>query len=714
MIIPAKNYSGLIVRDREASMELSTWVTYVRILFVIDGRITLGMGSEEFGLGFVLDTLRSTPLENWVRFSVDVARRDGEIKVNPSPGPYEEHYTGFRFYQEGFRLDHYDQVWFYGDNPGPCSEGGPSPDENPCPENPMDPYYYARTQFSPLEHEERRIIAKWMDRGGGVFATGDHGLLGASMCWGIPRVRTMRKWLHTQNVPEKRDYTTNATIQGDFNDLNAEGDALPQPIEPVFRKIYSTPFGFGFFELLPHPILSSGVTVIDKFPDHMHEGEVIADEAVEFDKPLDITGYNRPEYPESPQIFAPPTDPGIPTPFPRPRPQVIAYGRTTNYARKGVNILMLNTTSVNSIRFPLIGVYDGDPVKIGRVVVDSTWHHWFSLNLIGFKTNNIPVYEHMQAYYRNVALWLTRPNQRSSMLFSAVWNQLILSAPMNFQGEMSPWEVGTKINKALEQETSTSMVTEMVASFLEPGTLNLSYIQRGVNEFIPSWSHLSWGLTNNAIIGGIGNSLRKVSLSLQQPQSVGRKFELNPDNLLKHAMKGAAEGFQLLVNTLDTATQESSDLHKKIKDKFQVISSDSLPQPLANVHLSIVPTGLQFPDASDPALKNGPLSITIRIALKGIVIAAQIIRDLNIPAFKKDGAFIDLNVKPFFFQVQQSEKLTIEVLIGDWWLEDAQKEFLRFEEILEGNPFTWIGNHQPALSQSWRLWYQIGMEKTGA
>ena len=37
--------------------------------------------------------------------------------------------------------------------------------------------------------------------------------------------------------------------------------------------------------------------VINTFPDHMHEGDTVNDNEVELDKPLDIPGYERPEYP---------------------------------------------------------------------------------------------------------------------------------------------------------------------------------------------------------------------------------------------------------------------------------------------------------------------------------------------------------------------------------------------------------------------------------
>ena len=40
---------------------------------------------------------------------------------------------------------------------------------------------------------ELKVLEDWMNRGGGVFATGDHDYLGASMCHRIPRVGTNAK-----------------------------------------------------------------------------------------------------------------------------------------------------------------------------------------------------------------------------------------------------------------------------------------------------------------------------------------------------------------------------------------------------------------------------------------------------------------------------------------------------------------------------------------
>ena len=109
-----------------------------------------------------------------------------------------------------------------------------------------------------------------------------------------------------------------------------EGDTVPQPIDVVHgRRLISVlvrPW-------LPHSLLAAPYgRVINTFPDHMHEGDVVNDNEVELDKPLDIPGYERPEYP----FVELQTNPGtaaeiaVTNPHLRPRPQVVAYAHTTN------------------------------------------------------------------------------------------------------------------------------------------------------------------------------------------------------------------------------------------------------------------------------------------------------------------------------------------------------------------------------------------------
>ena len=81
------------------------------------------------------------------------------------------------------------------------------------------------------------------------------------------------------------------------------------------------------------------------------------------------------------------------------------------------------------------GAYDGHRVSVGRVVVQSTWHHLFNINLKGVPGNADPVksqgfyaspqglakYEDIKAYFRNIAVWLAPPASQSCMRWRALW-----------------------------------------------------------------------------------------------------------------------------------------------------------------------------------------------------------------------------------------------------------------------------------------------------
>jgi hypothetical protein len=91
--------------------------------------------------------------------------------------------------------------------------------------------------------------------------------------------------------------------------------------------------------------------------------------------------------------------------------------------------------------FGILGGYDGHQVNIGRVVVDSTWHHWLNINLNGIDSGSInnvsqgglydssnnptPEYQEIQQYFQNIAAWLEPKRLRICFFFRLVctrWN----------------------------------------------------------------------------------------------------------------------------------------------------------------------------------------------------------------------------------------------------------------------------------------------------
>jgi hypothetical protein len=514
------------------------WGTRVKILFVIDGRVSLGRGYE-FGLGLVLDTLRDRSFGWWLRFEVDVRRRD----TNPAaPSSLDN----FRFDQPGFSIDDYDQIWFFGDLPGIISNDPDVPDQ-----------VIEREENCPLSNKELRLVAGWMEHGGGVFAAGDHSLLGASMCSRIPRVRSMRKWLHAQGVPSFEGLDRHETLQQVLlGGYGTESDRVPQPIAPVYRRWISND------GISAHPLLSGEAGVIDRFPDHMHEGAVINEDDVIFDQPLGIPGYDREEYPVVPLETEPDIGSNEPTGF-RPRPRVIAHGWTTHI-------------EAFPRRFALISVYDGEPADIGRVVVDSTWHHWFSVNLIGFQDEAPGVYRGMQNYYRNVGLWLATPQQRASMLFAAVWGVVVGSQPGLFSPQQSVWDAGKRVVDVVGRTAPQCILAELVAPFL---TELRNEQNRTIDEaIIPAAPVLPLEpMFTQAILGGIARQYVDLGQHHILEEVRGRSTTVDADAIRAKGLAGVADAQRELVAMLAETAANITARHDALSTELARTTIQRIP-----------------------------------------------------------------------------------------------------------------------------------------
>ena len=323
--------------------------------------------------------------------------------------------TPYRFDQDD--LSQYDEIWLLGrDGPANGSTG-------------------------PISDAEIAAIAAFMNEGGGVFATGDHEDLGADLSGHIPRVRSMRKWFvhvpganpdplpagwpeaptgleggqQSVGTPHRHD-----TLQPDANGafyFDNQSDDIPQPL--ILTRLFGT----------AHPIFYGRRGEIDHFPDHMHEGEVIPPW-----NGLDVPIVNGAAFDEYPDVGSG-----------RPLPEVVAVGTVigghVTPSTEGVHPSDLVPTVATA--FGVVGVYDGHTVGVGRVVVDSTWHHFFDINLIGDPAATDPskhqgfdtpkgagVLEDMQDYYRNLAMWLAPANTKADSLARLSWLMFALP-PLN-------------------------------------------------------------------------------------------------------------------------------------------------------------------------------------------------------------------------------------------------------------------------------------------
>ncbi|PKB00515.1 hypothetical protein B0O79_3981 [Flavobacteriaceae bacterium MAR_2009_75] len=258
-----------------------------------------------------------------------------------------------------------------------------------------------------LSDSELEAVSKFMDNGGGVFANGDHAALGNAICAKVPRVRSMRRWYYPDAGPNGEPIAPGSgadriyTLTDDPNTPDIEqsqSDHVPQKIKV---KYYSSSLGLFKKIKYPHPLLCSPKGIINIMPDHQHEG--LVEVPSDLSQTWTFNGYSSKEYPSKSGH--------------QEVPEVIARG--TNFD--------------DNTDFGMIATYNGHNVGVGRVVVDSTWHHWFDINLMGFKAAEDSVklaimngmspsaedmltmdnYELIKDYFRNIAVWLATPALQS-------------------------------------------------------------------------------------------------------------------------------------------------------------------------------------------------------------------------------------------------------------------------------------------------------------
>jgi len=309
---------------------------------------------------------------------------------------------------------------------------------------------------------EADAIARFMEAGGGFFATGDHSNLGAPLCGVIPRVRSMRRWWSQtgpNGEPEAppvfgstRHDTTRPGADGVTN-FEDQSDDVPQPIKP---KLYMAGFApglhLGKVRMLPHPLLCSPDGRITVLPDHMHEGSCEVPDNLAA-RTFTLDGAEVREYPD----YVPDDAPAgyVPQPL---APEVVATGEVLD----GVTTPPLDPEhhptdpdAADGRVFGVIGAWDGHRVGKGRVVVDSTWHHFFDINLSGdrhLEDNDLPeqhlqklfgfyvpsddgtrepnaAYRMIMAYFRNIVYWLI-PAGRRGEFFWPVLDEILRHSRM--------------------------------------------------------------------------------------------------------------------------------------------------------------------------------------------------------------------------------------------------------------------------------------------
>lgn len=252
---------------------------------------------------------------------------------------------------------------------------------------------------------ERRVIAQFMEDDGGVFATGDHEDIGAAMCSNLPRIRGMREWF---GIPvsgvNRHDTVVFAGKDAGFQ-FSDQADNVPQKTFPFYTGTAPN--------FVVHPVLRSPAGDIDVMPDHPHESECKI--PTDLTQSMSISGKNFVEFPNG-----------------------VAPVKVSMSVSGGRFLTDVQKVPVNPRCFLGITAYDGDGAGVGRIVCDSTWHHFVNINLNGTDNpfynpadfvngknglydnfgNPTPEYKQIKKYFQNIVKWLAPINTRNCWILA--------------------------------------------------------------------------------------------------------------------------------------------------------------------------------------------------------------------------------------------------------------------------------------------------------
>jgi hypothetical protein len=280
--------------------------------------------------------------------------------------------------------------------------------------------------------------------------------------------------------------------------------------------------------------------LIDVFPDHKHEGEAVT--------PKEPCAAEWPTVNDHQEL-----------------PVVIAWGKIKDPCadKFGQEI-------------GLVSAYDGHQVNVGRIVADSSWHHWFDINLLGLPGRCPPdpyagfdatpegqaVLRKLDAYFLNCATWLAPPDRQAEMRRAAWWSILWMDRIAELSIDHPIWHLGAEALEALGLYTSSCATIEWV--------LNIPAFKEKIsNQQLPQITE-QFQLLNlpfeQYVAGGITHELmRQVG-----PANPKLRFpsEPPPEEDIERAINdGVDVGMKALTEQLDS---EVTRLLGMVKNKFRL------------------------------------------------------------------------------------------------------------------------------------------------
>jgi hypothetical protein len=179
----------------------------------------------------------------------------------------------------------------------------------------------------------------------------------------------------------------------------------------------------------------------------------------------------------------------------------------------------------------LVATYNGDLAHVGRIVADSSWHHYFNLNVKPFAHPGPEgsATDQIGQFYANLAVWLSPRRIRKTMGHAMLWNLATYTALMEPFGDIP--SIGREANSILREVASPCETYELIQALVPTRYGKLNFHEGSVLSHLPSRE-----LLLGCILNRYHNEMirEEKSDASYKPERIEGLIELGFADALKH------------------------------------------------------------------------------------------------------------------------------------------------------------------------------------
>jgi hypothetical protein len=262
------------------------------------------------------------------------------------------------------------------------------------------------------------------------------------------------------------------------------------------------------------------------------------------------------------------------------KPEVIAHAHVQSDHTVASDT---NKRAANAKTFGVIGTYNGYRTNIGRIVVDSTWHHWFDVNLTGRPIASLDTppysaanpktegflatpqginnYAKIQNYFLNVGLWLAPKSDRLCMLNGLTWGFVMqYPAVERLNSKLSILELGSSTRDALGKIAGQCNVRTWIFDLL-PIEFSSAIEKMNLRDPETCLTCPPEDLIETYILGTITRNLLDLAYKVQDEKIGDEKIMKNVSEEVNASVsKGIEEGIRTMLNDYEKSINSTQEL----------------------------------------------------------------------------------------------------------------------------------------------------------